>query len=414
MASDQKATDNANTTFTFKKFMGNVASTAKLFTAPDPTPNEAPKPTKTMQDLEDEIEILKLQKDDLRLLVQERTYKLDQLQKLDTEHQKVRQRWKQNEEKATNDVANISSYSGQLKQQLKELKAQNAMLQSKQTNNDLIKNKLENQLRGKIEHEQKTKKLLERTTQEKKMLVGEVLKLRDEKQDLLTKYKNEIDKLNTNNTHNIDQLTELNNQTMKRKEMEYSSQINGLNRKYDELHTLYTNYKQRMADKIANIDSTTNAFEVMINNANIGNLTEGECDRILDNIIHSIEDMERENEKYRKAYKTDEEEEDDDDTVDDPYDDSDEYNELKKEVRLITEDDVDEAMVLNKIESRMLKSLREKALLQKVSNQFMAQLQELQTQHEEALKAKDEIIQKYEIRAKVKFFKKRRQSKAEK
>ena len=172
----------ANSAFKFKKF---IPSTTKLFGGKTTNTNENTNSnsnsnsffqsnnnnsqnTKSVEELLEDIEILRMQKADLRKLVQERTYQLDQMKKLDGEHQKLRQRWKDNEEKAINDVQNAKSYTEELKQELEDLKQQNALLQSKQTNNDLIKNKLENKLRERLEYDEKNKKLLERRTQEKR------------------------------------------------------------------------------------------------------------------------------------------------------------------------------------------------------------------------------------------------------
>ena len=119
----------ANTTFKFKKLL---PSTTKLFggkTTNENTnssnnsnslfqSNNNSQNTKSVQELLDDIDILKMQKADLRKLVQERTYELDQMKKLDGEHQKLRQRWKDNEEKAMNDVQNAKSYTEELKQEL--------------------------------------------------------------------------------------------------------------------------------------------------------------------------------------------------------------------------------------------------------------------------------------------------------
>jgi len=376
--------------FTFKKLIGNVANTSsKLFAAKNLNKNEnepiPSKPSKTMKALEDEIEILQLQKQDLRKLVEDRTYKLDQLKKLDAEHQKLRKRWKENEEKAENEVSNIRDYSEALKQEIKELKQQNLALQAKQTNNDLIKNKLEIQIREILEEKEKNKKFLERKVQEKKLLVAEVLKLRNEKQEIINLYKTEIEKLNKNNKNNIDQLRMLHDQQSKSKEIENKKQMKQLNNVYNELNLKYTNYKENISDKVSNIDSTTKAFESMITNANIGNLSQSECNKILENIINSIESMEMENEHYLK-------------TMDDAKNDE-------------TKNKNDDELMLNQIESRMLRSLREKALLQQSSNELMLQLQELQKQHEKVINAKDEIIKQHEIRAKVKFFGNRKNSK---
>eukprot|EP01084_Bolivina_argentea_P167225 290270_1 len=301
-SSDLKPTENANAAFTFKKFMGNVASTSKLF-APKTTDSNSTsstiKPTKTVSELEDEIEILKLQKSDLRKLCQERTYELDQLKKLDSEHQKLRKRWKDNEEKSFNDVQNIESHCSEIQNELLTLRKQNNMLQSKQTANSIHKNKLQLSLTETLSENEKYKKLIEKKDKEKKMLVTEVLKLRNEKQELITAYKNEIDKLNKNNKNNISHMSELHIQQTKSKQIEFSSQINNLKHQIEELNILYNNYKTNMKDKIVNIDSTTNAFDAMITNANIGNLSQEECNKILDNIINSIEHMENENENYK-------------------------------------------------------------------------------------------------------------------
>merc|ERR1712228_141965 len=202
--------------------------------------------------------------------------------------------------------------------------------------------------------------MMERKTQEKKMLVTEVLKLRNEKIELGALYKKEIQKLNKNNTNNIDQLKELNEQQIKNKDLEHSVELKSLNEKYGELDTLYTNYKETMMDKLVNIDSITNGFETMIKNANFGNLSEAECNKILDNIINSIESME-----------------------------------LEKKNKEENEKDI-----LHGIECRMLRSLREKALLQRSTNHLMFQLQDLQKQHEIEVKEKDETIKRHEIRAK--------------
>merc|ERR1712173_11030 len=70
--------------------------------------------------------------------------------------------------------------------------------------------------------------------------------------------------------------------------------------KYNELNTIYGHYQQNVRDKVSHIDSTTSAFENMIQNANMGSLSQTECNKILDNIIHSIEDMEKENKAYHR------------------------------------------------------------------------------------------------------------------
>merc|ERR1712130_907662 len=102
------------------------------------------------------------------------------MKKLDAEHQSLRDRWKSNEEKAINDVSAMESRSESLAKELEQLKAENVRLQSKQTNNDLIKNELENKVNAMLEEERKSKKLRDRQQKEKQMLVAEVLKLRNE------------------------------------------------------------------------------------------------------------------------------------------------------------------------------------------------------------------------------------------
>ena len=443
--------NNSNTTFKFKKFMGsttklfggnkanttndndknNTNTTSNLFQAKVLNNNGNGQNTKSVQELLDDIEILKMQKDDLRKLVQERTHQLDQMKKLDGEHQRLRQRWKENEEKAANEVQNAQSYTQEIQQEIQDLKQQNAVLQSKQTNNDLIKNKLENKLRERMEEDAKNKKLIERKSQEKKMLVAEVLKLRNEKQELISLYKTEIDKLNNQNTNNIQQLQQLNEQQQKSQQLEYESNVKALNNKYDELDLIYKNYKHNITQKISNIDSTTNAFESMIQNANVGNLSQDECNKILDNIINSIETMEKENEKYHQILH----ERNSQHTLQglsENNDDNEDMNELEKEQKIdgdiendneqiLDEDkvmtpmgsdynykvDMDEDMLLNKIESRVLKTLREKALLQRSTNELMFQLEQMQKGHEQEMKIKDDIIRQHEIRAKVSFFKKK-------
>merc|ERR1711879_804515 len=79
------------------------------------------KSQKSVAELEDEIEILKMQKKDLRQLVQERTYQLDQMKKLDAEHQSLRDRWKSNEEKAVNEVEVMESQTESLQKEIETL-----------------------------------------------------------------------------------------------------------------------------------------------------------------------------------------------------------------------------------------------------------------------------------------------------
>merc|ERR1712079_888345 len=129
----------------------------------------------------------------------------------------------------------------------------------------------------------------------------------------------------------------------------------------------------------------------------------------LDNIIHSIEDMERENKLYhqrleRKRKRNQpvqdllEYDVDHDLNVDD-YDDEHVTNGEEMEMKngdgmhtngmvkdnVTNGKDMDEEMLLNEIESRVLKALREKALLQRSSNALMYQLQQLQVQHEKEI-----------------------------
>eukprot|EP01084_Bolivina_argentea_P125966 223110_1 len=111
MASKEQSSDtNANATFTFKKFMGNVTSSSKLFTKKDDKNN-------SVLELQEQIEILELQKKDLRELLQHRTYELDQLKKLDGEHQKLRDRYKANENKLENDCKHMKNELIELKKQ---------------------------------------------------------------------------------------------------------------------------------------------------------------------------------------------------------------------------------------------------------------------------------------------------------
>ena len=380
---------DANNSFGFKKFMDNVASTSKLFATTktldtnhsDNNTSTTTKPVKTVQELEDEIEILKLQKADLRKLVQDRTYKLDQLSKLNNEHQKVRKRWQENEEKAANKVKSISAHSEEMKGQIDELKKQNALLQSKSTNNDLIKNKLETKLHETLGDLNKTKKQMERKNQEKKMLIAEVKKLRNEKIELTEMYKREIDKLNKNNTNNIAQLKQLNEQQHKSVSIAHFAEMSALKRKYKELDALHIAFRGLVVNRLSDIDSTTKAFEKMIRNANIGCLSEDECNKILDNIINSIESLEMDNGNCKGN---------------------------KSEMKDDESGSEDEEVLLNGIEGRMLRSLKEKALLQRSTNHLMFQLQDLQKQHDIKIKEKNATIKRHEIRAKVRFFKKKR------
>ena len=117
----------------------------------------------------------------------------------------------------------------------------------------------------------------------------------------------------------------------------------------------------------------------MITNANVGNLSQKECDKILDGIIDGVEALER---------------------------DGAEEEEEESKQRAVAAD-VDEEALLQAIEARVLKALREKALLQRSSNSLMLQLHQLQQQHEHEVKAKNEVIRQHEIRAKVTFFKKK-------
>merc|ERR1712176_116789 len=172
----------------------------------------------------------------------------------------------------------------------------------------------------------------ERQTQEKKLLVAEVLKLRNDKSELIGKYKEEIDKLNKNNTNNIDQLKQLNAQQMQSKDRAHSMEIKSLNEEMKELTNSQSKYKEILMGKLLKIESLSNGFETMIKNANIGRLSEAECNKILDNIIHSIESLETEKEDGVGS------------VADETKDDGDE-----------SEDDL-----LNGIECRILWSLKEK------------------------------------------------------
>jgi len=249
-------------------------------------------------------------------------------------------------------------------------------------------------------------------------------------------YKVETDKLNRNNTNNIDQLTEHFEIQIANKEREHALQCQAMEMKYNELSTIYGHYQQNVRDKVSNIDSTTKAFEAMITNANMGSLSQSECNKILDNIIHSIESMERENkayhqrlEKKRKSQQPiqdllDYDVDHDDDLNSDVITNGEEVEEMKtgmvsmvenghngvdtvKSDTFVREKDMDEELLLNKIESRVLKALREKALLQRSSNALMYQLKQLQEQHEKEMKEKNGVIRQYELKAKVKFFKKK-------
>merc|ERR1712176_1603390 len=102
-----------------------------------------------------------------------------------------------------------------------------------------------------------------------------------------------------------------------------------------------------------------------------------------DNIIHSIESFE--SEQKLEIGNDDEMEVKDDDSE--------------------SEDDL-----LNGIECRIMRSLKEKALLQRSTNGLMFQLQDLQKQHEINVKEKDETIKRYQIKEKVRFFKKKKRS----
>lgn len=385
--------------------------------------------SKSTAELEDEIEILKMQKKDLRQLVQERTRDLDQMKKLDAEHQSLRDRWKSTEEKALKDVVSMSSHSEELGKELADLKRQNAALQSKQTNNDLIKNELENKVAAMVEAEGKSKKAMERRQKEKQMLVAEVLKVRAEKEELTAQFKAETDRLNSNNVHNAEQLAEHFEIELANKEREHAVQCRAMEERYDELAAVHGHYRQNVRDKVGNIDSTTNAFEAMITNANVGSLSQSECNKILENIIHSIEDMERENALYhrrlqrkRKSQKPiqdllqyDVDDDDDDELIQNGMNGDHATNGLlglrveeeMKESAAAKDKEMDEELLLNLIESRVLKALREKALLQRSSNALMFQLQQLQGEHEKEIKEKNEIIRKQELRAKVTFFKKK-------
>eukprot|EP00485_Elphidium_margaritaceum_P023107 CAMPEP_0202711614 /NCGR_PEP_ID=MMETSP1385-20130828/23362_1 /ASSEMBLY_ACC=CAM_ASM_000861 /TAXON_ID=933848 /ORGANISM="Elphidium margaritaceum" /LENGTH=500 /DNA_ID=CAMNT_0049371373 /DNA_START=25 /DNA_END=1527 /DNA_ORIENTATION=- len=440
---DQDQPPSESATLKFKKLIQNAASTSKLFntaaataTASTSTSNGThggATATKSVQELEEEIEILHLQKEDLRKLVSERTQELDSLKKLDHEHQNVRQRWQEHEEKVGNELSNVRSYTEELKREVEELKTQNRHLQSKSTSHDVLKNKLENKVREQLESEDKLKKLLDKKTQEKKVLVAEVLKLRGEKQNMVQQHSTEMDAIRHESEAQLCAMR-----------VRHERALIAAQSQFNELHLIYKNYKHNIVHKIANIDSTSNAFEAMIQNANIGSLSQTECNKILENIIQSIERMEAENQSYHdilqkrqatvtSGRKCHDDEVDDDEheqtTTIEPQQQQEQNGEEEEEaesktldvviddieaVQLSTETpggsvydyhiDMDEDMLLNEIESRVLKTLREKALLQRSSNELMGQLQSLQSEHEQRIREKDETIMKHEIRAKVSFF----------
>merc|ERR1719361_1883410 len=170
--------------------------------------------------------------------------------------------------------------------------------------------------------------------------------------------------------------------------------------KYNERSTIYGHYQQNVRQKVGHIDSTTNAFEVMITNANMGSLSQTECNKILENLIKSIEDMETENRRYHQQLERKKKRSQPiQDLLEyDPEDEEDSVNNAEeieekgvdqlrgKDINKVTEKEMDEEILLNQIESRVLKALREKALLQRSSN---------------------ELIRNYELKEKVRFFKKK-------
>merc|ERR1712032_74248 len=153
----------------------------------------------------------------------------------------------------------------------------------------------------------------------------------------------------------------------------------------------------------------------------MGSLSQTECNKILENLIKSIEDMETENRRYhlqleRKKKRSqpiqdllEYDPEDEEDSVNNAEEiEEKEVDQLRgKDINKVSEKEMDEEILLNQIESRVLKALREKALLQRSSNELMCQLQGLQKEHELEIKEKSELIRNYELKEKVRFFKKK-------